>query len=389
MSEKTDGNGAAGAQTQTAPRDQRETVPPEFRQPPPGESPQEQRRPPRRPFLKRPLVLLVVGVVVIGGVIVGVLWWLHARQYEKTDDAFVDADVTQVSPRVAGHVVEVKAIDNREFDRDQLLVKLDDAEYKAKYAEAQAAVAAAQSALQQAKENTAAMQAQVGQARAAERAAQTEATRARQELERYQRLSSQAVTQQQLTNLSAAANAAEAQLQAAQQKTIAAQAQVKFAQAQITTAAAQLTQAQEAQKSASLPLSYTAITAPVKGWVTNRSVQAGDYVQVGQALMALVPDEQFVTANFKETQLTDMKPGQDVDITVDAYPGHVFHGKVDSIQRGTGARFSLLPPENATGNYVKVVQRVPVRIDFTDLAKEDPNHVLRPGFSVEPKVWVK
>jgi membrane fusion protein (multidrug efflux system) len=385
MSERNDGNGAA-AVAGNAPQEQREAVPPEYRQPAPNEVPDDVDRPPqRRPLYKRPLVLIITALVLAAGVTVGVIWWLHARQWESTDDAFIDADVTQVSPRVSGHVASVLGDDNRQVQQGQKLVELDPADLQARYAEAHAAVAAAQSGLQQAKDNATAMQAQVGQAEAAQHAAETEATRAKEELQRFQALSAQAVTRQQLANLRAAAESAEAQLQAARQKTIAAQAQVKFAQAQIITAEAQVTQARASEHAAFLQSSYVGITAPITGYITNRSVQVGDYVQPGQALMALVPQQIYITANYKETQLTEMKPGQEVDITVDAYPGHVFHGRVDSIQRGTGARFSLLPPENATGNYVKVVQLVPVKIIFN----AEPDYPLGVGMSVVPKVKVR
>jgi len=198
-------------------------------------------------------------------------------------------------------------------------------------------------------------------------------------------LSSEAVTQQQIINLRATAASADANLAAAKQKTVWAQANVKSADAQIQFAQAQIEQAQASFNEANLQLSYTHIVAPIRGHVTNKSVQPGDYVQVGQALMALVPKDVYVIANFKETQLDLMRPGQEAVITVDAYHGHSMDGKVDSIQRGSGAAFSLLPPENATGNYVKVVQRVPVKITF------QPPHdmVLGPGMSVVPKVKVR
>jgi len=203
-------------------------------------------------------------------------------------------------------------------------------------------------------------------------------------LTRYENLPPGATTQQQLINFRAAAQSADAQLEAARKKTAAAQAQVQWAQSQIAVAEAQVNQAKAQLRQAELQLSYTHIKAPIAGTVANRNIQVGDYVQIGQALMALVPHEVYVTANYKETQLDDMKPGQDVQITVDAYPGHTFRGKVDSIQRGSGARFSLLPPENATGNYVKVVQRVPVKIDF------DPEGFrMGPGMSVVPQVKVR
>jgi membrane fusion protein (multidrug efflux system) len=256
---------------------------------------------------------------------------------------------------------------------------------QAKVNEAKAAVAAAKAGLDQATQNAVSAEANIGQARAAEEASRTEANRAHNELERYQHLSAEAVTQQQLINYQAAAKAADANLAAALQKTVWAEANAKAAAAQITLAQAQVEQAEAALSAANLQLSYATIKAPIAGNVTNRSVQSGDYIQVGQALLALVPRDVYVVANYKETQLDLMKPGEDATLTVDAYPGRTFHGKVDSIQRGSGAAFSLLPPENATGNYVKVVQRVPVKITF----RVPDDMVLGPGMSVVPRVKVR
>lgn len=340
--------------------------------------------PPKRPFYKRPLPLIIGGIVIVGAVVVGVLWWLHARQYETTDDAFVQADVTQVSPRVAGHVDAVYITDNQFVQKGQRLVDLDPRDFESKVKQAQASVVAAEKVLQQARDNVLSAQASVGAAQAAEDAAKTEADRAHDELNRYEHLSPQAVTQQQLINLRAAAASADANLAAARQRTIAAQATAKSAESQVQVAQAQLDQTRAALHAAELQLSYTKISAPIAGHVTNRNVNVGDYVQVGQALMALVPQDVYAVANYKETQLDLMKPGQPADITVDAFPGHVFHGKVDSIQRGSGAAFSLLPPENATGNYVKVVQRVPVKIVF-----DNEGFPLGPGMSVVPQVKVR
>src|SRR6185437_16638196 len=292
-----------------------------------------------------------------------------------------------VSPRVAGHVDHVYITDNQLVQQGDKLVDLDPRDLQAKVNEAKAAVVATEKQLQQSKDNAAGMQASVGAAKAAEEAAQTEANRAHNELARYEHLNSQAVTEQQMINLRAAAASGDANLAAAKQRTVVAQANVSSAEAQVQVSQAQVDQAQASLNEADLQLSYTKISAPITGRVTNRSVNPGDYVQVGQSLLALVPQDVYVIANYKETQLDLMKPGQDVDFTVDAFPGHVFHGKVDSIQRGSGAAFSLLPPENATGNYVKVVQRVPVKIVFD--GPLDPRYALGPGMSVEPAVKVR
>ncbi len=195
-----------------------------------------------------------------------------------------------------------------------------------------------------------------------------------------------AISASQLDLAGTKARSAAAQVDAAQNKELAAEAQSALDKASIQTAAAEVQSSEAAVHQAELNLSYTQVKAPEAGYVTHRTVEAGAYVQTGQALLAIVPHQVWVVANFKETQLTDMRPGQPVEVRVDAYPQIKFTGHVDSIQRGSGASFSLLPPENASGNYVKVVQRVPVKIVLDKVS--DPNIVLGPGMSVVPEVRV-
>lgn len=381
MDQTTDGNGSINVQDRPPlPPGEREAAHEAFARNEPEPPPQ----PPKTPFYQRPLVLIVGGIVLVAAVVIGLLWYLHSRQFESTDDAFIEADVTNVSPRVAGYVLRVLAEDNHQYGAGAVLVELDPKDLQAIRDEAAAGLQAAQASLQTAKDNAAAAQADVGSAQAAEQAAQTEQRRAGDELKRYENLPAAAVTQQQIINLRAAAQSAEAQFNAARQKTFSAQAHVKWAQSQIEVAAAQVTQAQATLERATLQLSYTKIRAPITGYVTNRSVNVGDYVQLNEALLALVPQQVYVIANYKETQLHRIRERQDVDITIDAFPGHVFHGRVDTIEHGSGAAFSLLPPENATGNYVKVVQRVPVKITF-----DSQGYLLGPGMSVVPKVKVQ
>lgn len=291
---------------------------------------------------------------------------------------------------------------------------------------ARAQAAAARSRFEQAEAQIQVALANAEQARAQVAVAEAEATRAMPDVERFRQLFAEnGVSRQQLDVAIAAASTATAQLEAARKRLAASEAQVleartagqvaadslRQAEAQVgeamgrlaganaapqqvaisrsqaETSTAEFEQAQAAVKQAELQLSYTKIRAPEGGRVTRKSVESGAYVQVGQSLLALVPSRVWVIANFKETQLTHMRPGQPVDIQVDAYPGRLFKGHVDSVQAGTGARFSLLPPENATGNYVKVVQRVPVKIVFDE--PHDASRPLGPGMSVVPTVTVR
>jgi membrane fusion protein (multidrug efflux system) len=230
-------------------------------------------------------------------------------------------------------------------------------------------------------------QSKVTQAQAAVIAAEAQDQRASADLKRYESVESRAVSKTDYDLAQAQARSASANLDAANSQVKAAEAQVTLDQAGIETANAAVQQAQAKLQQAELNLSYTKITAPFDGRITARTVQNGNYVSPGQALFALVPKDIWVTANFKETQLAYMRPGDPVVIHIDAYPHHDFKAKVDSLQAGTGARFSLLPPENAVGNYVKVVQRVPVKIVFDE---ELPTNLdIAPGISVEPKVKVK
>jgi membrane fusion protein (multidrug efflux system) len=393
MSESNPGNGSASEERSASGDGGGASTRPEAFarvQNPPHEAPK------KRPIYMRPLFWIIGGTAVVGAVVVGLLYYLHTRDWEETDDAFIQADVTQVSSRVAGHVLNVYVTDNQDVKQAQKLVDLDPADFQARVDELQAGVVAAEKGFLQAQDMVASAQADVGQSEASEKAAQTESTRAHDELKRYESLSPGARIQQQLINYQAAANAADAQLAAAQQKTVSAQSHVKSAQSQVQVAAAQVQQAQASLSAVKLQLGYAGVPAPISGFVTNKAVNAGDYVQVGQALMALVPSDPaqggatyrpgvYVIANYKETQLDQMKSGQEVEFTVDAYPGHTFRGHVDSIQRGSGAAFSLLPPENATGNYVKVVQRIPVKITFDST----DNYRLGPGMSVVPRVKIR
>jgi membrane fusion protein (multidrug efflux system) len=329
----------------------------------------------------------VLVVLVLAAVTGGVLYWLHARKFEKTDDAFITGHVVRIAPRVAGQVTRVLVDDNQVVKRGDLLVELDPTDLQVRVTQAEADLQAAQGRLAEAEAQVTTGEAQVGQARAAEQSAATEAERAATDLKRYEALDPRAISQQQMDAARATARSAAANLNAAKQKTVAAQSQLELSKAQVKTAQAGEAEARAALEQNRTFLGYTKITAPEDGWVTGKSVEAGAYVQAGQALLSIVPRDVWVVANFKETQITNMRVGQPVTVEVDAYPHKDFHGHVDSFQLGTGAAFSLLPPENATGNYVKVVQRVPVKIVFDEAP--DDRFLLGPGMSVKPKVKVR
>jgi membrane fusion protein (multidrug efflux system) len=309
---------------------------------------------------KRWIIIICAIVLLIVCTVGGLLWWLHARHYETSDDAFIDVHMVHIAPQVPGRVKLVLVNDNQEVHQGDPLIEIDPSDYQAQLDQAVAAQSIADADLEQAHAEIA--------------VAEANATNAQQQLDRNQQLiKNQLISHQQIDTYVAQARSTAASLDAARKKENAEAANVK-------NAVAKTEQAQ-------LNLSYTRIIAPEDSHVAQKNVTVGDYVQVGQNIMSLVPLNVWVTANFKETQLDHMQPGQPVNIEIDAYPGIKFHGHVDSVQRGGGGAFSLLPPENATGNYVKIVQRVPVKIVFD--SPVDPKYYLGPGMSVVPTVTVR
>ena len=403
-------------------------------------------------FEERPRakIYLLILVVVVAAIAFGT--WHYFSTRESTDDAQIDAHIIPVSARVGGTVIEVLVHDNQQVEAGTVLVKIDPRDFqvavekaKADLASAEAAAIAARTGVPVAHTTTGsqvsssqaqveiaqagilAAEKQVAAAHARAKAseahlaeAQANYTKASRDLERMKQLvAKDEISQQQYDAAVAAADASKAavastradaaaaeqavqvaeshqvqtkaQLDGAHAALAAAETapqQVAITRAQASSAEARVQVAQAALDQAELNLSYTTIKASVAGQVSKKSVEPGQVIQAGQPLMALVPLEDiWVTANFKETQLKNMRPGQPVTISVDAFGGRKYQGHVDSISAATGEKFSLLPPENATGNYVKVVQRVPVKILFEK--GQDPEHVLRPGMSVEPTVITK
>ena len=340
------------------------------------------------PGNKRRIVLALVALGVILGLGWGVKQWLYGRGHESTDNAQVDGHLVPVLAKVSGYVTMVNVAENDRVRQDSTLVRIDEREYSVKLAQADADLAAAraaaggnglqgqaQAAVENASGQRAALNANIAAARA-------NAVKADADLGRMRELvSKQVVSRQQLDAAQAAADAAHAQLASAQNSAGAAGAGVANAEAGVRLAQARLGAAQAARDNASLQLSYTRVTAPVSGVVSRKQVEVGQLVQAGQPLLTIVSDTGvWVTANFKEPQLHALRVGQDVDLEIDAYGGVSAKGKVESVSAATGAKFALLPPDNATGNFTKVVQRVPVRIRVTGgLGAERP---LRPGMSV-------
>lgn len=347
------------------------------------------------PLWKKPLfwiILIVIAAVLMVG---GTLFWLHKRQYATTDDAFVDAHIVRIAAEVQGKLTQVADIDNRHVQAGTLLATIEPYASAATLDQAKAQAVQADAGIQQAEAQVVSAQAQQRQAEAQARDPEAQAAKAAADLRRYlalEKLDSAAVSGTQIDQAREAAKASAAQAMAAHRAVDNAAAQVAVAQKQVKASQAQKEAAEAQIRSAQVTVGHLDLRAPVSGQVVNRNVNLGSYVSPGTQLMAIVPDQIWVTANFKETQLTHMAIGQRVTITVDAFPDIVFDGHVDSIQRGAGQAFALLPPQNATGNYVKVVQRVPVRILFDRPRRDSPDpHAfpIGPGMSVVPTVKVR
>lgn len=343
----------------------------------------------KKPAYKRILPILLL-LVVIGGIIFGIKEMIYYNHYEGTDDAQIDGDISPVVARVGGYVEAIRFEDNQFVHKGDTLVILDDKDFRIQLEQAEAALAAAQSGVGVRTSNVNAVRANVPPARANIAAVEAQLWKVNQTYKRYKNLlEGHAITQAQFDAVKAEKEAAEAQLAAAKKQVAAIHEQVASSQKQVKAASAQIAVKQAAVDYAKLQLSYTVITAPVSGQVSKRNIQIGQLVRQGQEMFAIVNGNSiYITANFKETQLNDIRPGQPVNIEVDAFPKEHFHGHVASFSGATGAKFSLLPPNNATGNFVKVVQRVPVRIDFDSLSGTW-NRLLIPGMSVEATVRVK
>lgn len=348
----------------------------------------------KTPIFRKPMFWIITIAVVAVLVIGGTLYYLNARQFESTDDAFVDAHIVRLAPEVSGTLIEVADLDNRHVKAGQLLAVIKPSGPQAQLAEAQAGIDQAMAQYKQAQAQIAAAIATRDQTQSQALAPIAAATKAAQDLSRYESLAKidrAAVASTQLDQARANARSTAGQAAAARRQVSSADAQIAVARKAADAAGALIAARRAQADQARITLNDLRLTAPVSGQVVNRSINVGSYVAPGTQLLAIVPDTMWITANFKETQLKDMKLGQEVTIKVDAFPDVKFRGRVDSIQRGAGQAFALLPPQNATGNYVKVVQRVPVRITFL-IGKDYPdprNYPIGPGMSVVPTVKVR
>lgn len=282
--------------------------------------------------LNKKVIIIAVSALSVLGCVWGVFYYLFALSHTSTDDAFIEGHAIAISPKVSGHIAKVYIDDNQQVKEGELLAQIDPRDYEARYKMAEANLEAAQAKVSQTEED----------------------------VSRYKKLTlNEEISKQDMEHILVKERIADAERD----------------------------QAKAALEEARLELSYTKIYAPTAGRATEKSVEEGAFVQVGQMLLTIVTPERWVIANLKETDLKNISPGQPVAISIDAYPGKTFRGHVESIQRGTGARFSLLPPENASGNYIKIVQRVPVKIVFDE--DTDSQHPLALGMSVIPTIQTK
>ena len=335
----------------------------------------------------RQIVLAVLGLAAaIVGVRYAQQWWTIGRFTEKTDDAYVGGDVTVIAPKVAGFITDIRVHDNQRVRAGELLVKLDDREYRAALAKAQATVAGREASLANLDATRRLQLALIAQARPAIAAATAEIIRTHDDQVRYQQLrTSEAISVQDLQKAEADYTKGLASGENARATLLSTQRQLDVIDTQKRQAEAALAAAIAERQTAELNLGYTELRAPVDGTVGNRSARLGSFAAVGAQLISLVPDQGlWVDANFKESQLANIRPGAAASVRADVAPGRVFHGRVVSLAPATGAQFSVLPPENATGNFTKIVQRVPVRIELEP--DEAVLGILRPGLSVTASV---
>lgn len=349
--------------------------------------------------------IIILGTLVILGSAYGIFKYIHAQSHEETDDAQIEKNMNPIIPRVSGYVAKVYVKDNDFVKKGDTLFVIDNKDYMVRVEEAKAALASAESSFEVSKADVSASAANISISDATIQsnvgnidAAKIRLGRAKNDFERYENLyRNHSITKQQYEQALAAKQEAEKQVEVLQQQRNASAHQreavvskTNVANKQTSVAAANIKKAQASLEAAELNLGYTVITAAVDGQVSNIDIQPGQMVQPGQALFYIINNQEtWVVANFKETQLNKMREGQKVIIVVDAYPDTEFEGEVNSFSPATGARFSILPPDNATGNFVKTIQRLPVKIKLTPNNDPEKIKLLRPGMNVEVDVHLK
>lgn len=341
---------------------------------------------------KKPLIILAIVVILLA--IVAFIWWFATRNELTTDDAYTDGNAITMAPKVSGYVVQLAVNDNVYVHKGDLLIVIDKRDYQAQVDQAQAQVGLAKAQLNaaQVQLDIARIQypAQYRQARAQTSSAEANLKQAQAAYVRQHAVDQRATSQQNIDTADAqqqSAHASVEQARAQQQTASLVPQQIRQTEATVEERLQQVQQAEAQLEQAQLNLSYCEVRSPSDGWITRRNVQLGSFLQAGVSLFSIVTPQVWVTANFKESQLERMRNGDKVKVEVDAYPNLVLHGHVDSVQLGSGSRFSAFPAENATGNFVKIVQRVPVKIVIDDgLPRDQP---LGLGLSVTPKVYLK
>ncbi|MET0482221.1 MAG: HlyD family secretion protein [Aestuariivirgaceae bacterium] len=342
---------------------------------------------PRKGLLRRhPVVIWLSLALVVLATGLGALYWDHARRFESTDDAFIAARQFSISPKVAGYIIAVPVTDNQHVNAGDVIARIDERDFQVALQQAEAQVGVAAANIQNIDAQIGVQQSQIAAAQAQVDQAQAALVFAQQQAKRFEDLAKTGYgTIQNEQQFNSQLHQQQSALASAQSSLNVAQRQIESLRAQRKSAEATLAQAEAQRDQAKLNLSYTTVTADQPGRVVQLSAAVGEYAQAGTALTMFVPDDIWVAANFKETQLDAMRPGQSASIEIDAYPDRLITGEVASVQPGSGTAFSLLPAENATGNFVKIVQRVPVKIVMRD-APADVS--LGPGMSVVPTVRI-
>ena len=340
----------------------------------------------KRPeYKKKRVIVPIISAVVL--ILIGIYLAVHATFFQSTDDAFVEGHIIQVAPKVAGQIINLYVDDNQEVKENQIIAEIDPKDYQVKLDQAEAKLAEAKAKLGVTEKQVDENSSNVNQTQEELNSAKSKLDFAEKDYQRYAAMYKEGiVSKQEYDNSLNQLTVAQANNKAADEKSKAMKAALESSKARIKSVEAEIQRLEAEVEEASTNLSYTKIYAPEDGTVSSRSVEKGNYVQIGQPLLSIVPKRVWVVANFKEIQLTNMKPGQRVWIKVDTYPHKRFKGSVQSIQRATGAKASLFPPENAVGSYVKIVQRVPVKIIFEEDLSE---YNIVPGMSVVPKVQIK